>query len=352
MTSNERFKRMFEHREADRVPVIDAAGAATIARWRREGLGENVDWVDFFGLDRVAQICVDNSPRYPEEILEETADYIVSTTCWGATAKYWKRSGLPHEFLKFTVTSPDAWHKARPRMKPTRNRVDWDCLREDYARWRSEGRWIVATLAFGFDVTQTWMVGTEPFMMALIEQPEWCVDMFSHFLDINLALLEKVWDAGYYFDAVAWADDLGYRSAQFMPVGMYRELLKPVQQRACQWARRKGAKVMLHSSGDVRPFIPDFLEIGVDGLQPLEVKAGMDPVALKREYGDRLVLAGGINAALWGDLPAMEAQMTRVIPAVKAGGGYIFSSDDCVPPTVGLEDFRRVVELAKRLGAY
>ncbi|MCX5682661.1 MAG: hypothetical protein NT049_03130 [Planctomycetota bacterium] len=352
MTSQERFTRMFEHREADRAAVIDSAGAATLARWRREGLGDNVDWVDFFGLDRIAQICVDNSPRYPEETLEETADYAVRTTCWGATVKHWKRGGRPHEFLKFTVTSPDAWHKARPRMTPTHDRIDWDCLREDCARWRSEGRWIVAVLQFGFDVTQTQMVGTEPFMMALIEQPEWCVDMFAHFLDINLALLDKVWEAGYYFDAVAWTDDLGYRSAQFMPVGMYRQLLKPIQQRACQWDRRKGVKVLLHSTGDVRPFIPDFLEIGIDGLQPLEARAGMDPVALKAQYGDRLVLSGGISAALWDDLPAMEAEMQRVIPAAKVGGGYVFSSDDRVPPSVSLEDFRRIVELAKRLGAY
>jgi uroporphyrinogen decarboxylase len=352
MTSQERFKLMFEHRAADRVPVLDTAAPAAVARWRREGLGENVDWVDFFGLDRVAQVCVDNSPRYPEETLEETADYVVRATCWGSTVKQWKRGDRPPEMLSFTVRDPGTWRKARQRMKPSRDRIDWDCLRQDYARWRSEGRWIVAGLHFGFSATQAGMVGTEPFMMALVEQPEWCADMFGHFLDIDLALLEKVWEAGYYFDAVAWADDLGYRTAQFMPVGMYRELLKPFQQRACQWARSKGVRTLLHSCGDVRPFIPDFLEIGIDGLQPLQVSAGMDPIALKAEYGDRLVLAGGIDAALWADPPAMEARMRQVIPAVKACGGYIFSSDDAVPPTVSLEDFRRIADLAKALGAY
>jgi len=352
MTSSERFSRAFQHREADRVPILDTPGPATVSRWRREGLGANVDWGDFFGLDRVATISVDNSPRYPQETVEETEDYVVRTTAWGATVKQWKRGGRPPEPLKFTVTDPDSWRKARRLMTPARDRVDWDCLRTDYARWRSEGRWIVAGLEFGFAATHAWMVGTEPFMTALIEQPEWCLDMFRHFLDIDLALLDKVWEAGYYFDAVAWTDDLGYGPAQFLPVGMYRELLKPEQQRACQWAHRKGVKTLLHSCGDVRPFIPDFLEIGIDGLRPLEVRAGMDPVALKREFGDRLVLAGGIDAALWNDPAAMESKMQRVLPAVKAGGGYVFSSDGGVPPTVSLEDFRRIIELAKGLGAY
>ena len=67
MTTHERFSRMFEHREADRVPIIDIPWEETIQRWHSEGMPAGVDYVEFFGLDRVAEVMVDNSPRYPEK---------------------------------------------------------------------------------------------------------------------------------------------------------------------------------------------------------------------------------------------------------------------------------------------
>jgi uroporphyrinogen decarboxylase len=94
------------------------------------------------------------------------------------------------------------------------------------------------------------------------------------------------------------------------------------------------------------------ISMGLDALNPLEVKAGMDPIALKREYGKDLVLHGGINAVLWDQPEAIREEMHRVVPVVKESGGYIFSSDHSVPSTVSLEDFRRITDLAKELGAY
>jgi len=264
----------------------------------------------------------------------------------------WKHAASVPEFLDFTIKDPDSWRKAKERMIPTSDRIPWEHLKTSYRKWREEGAWIQAGLWFGFDVTHSWVVGTERLLMALVEEPEWCVDMFNHFLDMGIALLDKVWEAGYEFDAVHWPDDMGYKHNQFFSVATYRELLKPVQKRSVDWAHAKGAKVHLHSCGDVNPFVPEFVEIGIDALNPLEVKAGMDPVALKRRYGDRLVLHGGLNALLYGDLEALEAEMRRVVPILKESGGYIFSSDHSVPSSVSLESFRRIVGLAKELGRY
>ena len=352
MTSRERFMRMFQHREADRVPIIDSPWRSTIERWHREGMPEGMSFVDYFDLDRVAHIHVDNSPRYEVTILEETEGYVISTTAWGATLKQWKHADSTPEFLDFKVTSMDRWLEARERMTPTPDRIPWDYLRENYPRWRKEGYWIQAQLWFGFDVTHSWTVGTERLLIALIENPEWCVDMFNHFLDVDLALLDMVWNAGYEFDCISWPDDMGYKNNQFFSVKLYRELLKPVHKRAADWAHARGINVHLHSCGDIRPFIPELIEIGIDALNPLEVKAGMDPIEIKRKYGDNLVLHGGINAVLWDKPEAIEAEMRKVIPIVKESGGYIFSSDHSVPSTVSLEDFRRIVELAKELGKY
>ncbi|MCD6285700.1 MAG: hypothetical protein J7M39_07305 [Anaerolineae bacterium] len=352
LTSHERMRRMYAHQEADRVPVTDSPWNATIERWQQEGMPADMGYVDFFGLDKIAHIGVDNSPRYPTRIVEETDEYITNTTAWGATLKNWKHIASTPEFLDFTIKTPETWSEAKARMTPSEDRVPWDYLKANYPTCRKEGYWIEAGLWFGFDVTHSWTVGTERLLMALLDQPEWCVDMFNHFLDMDIALFDRVWDAGYTFDAINWPDDMGYKQNQFFSMRTYRKLLKPVHKRAVDWAHAKGAKVRLHSCGDIRPFIPELVEIGVDGLNPLEVKAGMDPLAIKKTYGNDLLLHGGINAVLWDDRDAISEEMSRVIPVVKENGGYIFSSDHSVPSAVSLENFRYIVNLAKKLGSY
>ena len=123
-------------------------------------------------------------------------------------------------------------------------------------------------LWFGFDVTHSWMVGTERLLFALLENPEWCMDMFNHFLDVNIKLLDMVWDAGYKFDSVVWFDDMGYKHNQFFSLKTYREVLKPAHKKAIDWAHSKGVKVRLHSCGDINPLLPDLVEMGIDALQP------------------------------------------------------------------------------------
>ena len=155
-----------------------------------------------------------------------------------------------------------------------------------------------------------------------------------------------------HFDAISWPDDLGYKGHQFFSLSMYRDLLKPVHHRACEWVQARGVAVNLHSCGDVRPLIPDFIEIGVQILNPLEVKAGMDPIQLKQQYGRQLTFQGGLNAALFWEPAKLEAQMRKVIPILKGSGGYISSSDHSVPDSVSLEQFPQFVALAKELGSY
>lgn len=352
MTSYERFKRMFDHKEADRIPIIDGPWSVTIERWIREGMPADVSYVDFFGLDKVAGFGLDNSPRFESKVVEETDDYTIVTTPWGATLKNWKHIASTPEFIDFVIKDRDSWEMAKARMTPSDDRIPWDYLKENYKIWRENGYWTQLGLFFGFDVTHSWVVGTERILMALIEDPEWCSDMFNYFLDVNIALADKVLDAGYTFDSIFWCDDMGYKYNQFFSIKTYRDLVKPIHKRAIEWAHSRGIKAHLHSCGNINPFIPELIEIGLDALNPLEVKAGMDPVELKSRFGDKLVFHGGIDAVLWDDFDALEAQMNRVVPVMKESGGYIFSSDHSVPSSVSLDNFKRIVDLAKELGRY
>lgn len=352
MTSHERIKRMFEHRDADRIPVMDSPWSSTIKRWQREGMPDNVDFRDYFDLDKITHINVDITPRYEEKTIEETGDYKIYTSKWGVTMKQWKNANSTPEFLDFTITDPDKWMEAKKRMVLSDDRIPWDYLKKNYKRFREEGHWLEAVLFFGFDVTHSWVVGTETLLIALAEDPEWCIDMFGYCLDMNLKLFERIWDAGYTFDGIFWYDDMGYKHNQFFSLNMYREILKPFHQKAIDWAHSKGIKAHLHSCGDINPFVPELVGMGLDALNPLEVKAGMDPVAMKNKFGDKLVLKGGIDALLYNNLDAMEAEINRIVPIMKEKGGYIFSTDHSVPSNVSLEDFKRIIDLAKKVGVY
>lgn len=352
LTTRQRFERMYAHQEADRVPILASPWGTTLERWKREGMPPDVDFAEYFDLDRVAGIGGDTSPRYPAKVIEETDDYVVYFDSWGTTAKNWKHASSTPHWLARTVVDRASWEAAKARMVMSRDRVDWAHLERYYPVWRKQHSWIHGGLWFGFDVTHARVVGTEQLLVWMADDPDLVRDMFNTELTCSLQLLEMIWDAGYTFDAVSWPDDMGYRNGAFFSLGMYREILKPVQKRAVDWAHARGIKAHLHSCGNINALLPDLIEIGLDALNPLEVKAGMDPVHLKQTYGDRLVLHGGLNAMLWGDIDQTRAEIRRLLPILKRGGGYIFQEDHSIPDNVSLADYWSIVRLAKELGRY
>ena len=352
MTSKERFKRMYEHKEADRIPIIDSPWRGTFRRWYKEGLPRDIEWTKYFDIDLTAGIGGNYSPRYPTQILEETDTYTIHTTAWGGTQKSFKFEDSTPEFIDFKVKTPEAWEEAKARMKYSDDRVNWDHLAKNYDRWVAEGRWISANFWFGFDVTHSRLVGTEDFLVAMHEEPDWVMDMFDTYLNLSIEIFEHIMARGYRFDCIHWPDDMGYKNTMFFSNEMYRELLKPFHKKACDWAHERGLYVHLHSCGNIMDRIDDLIEIGVNALNPLEVKAGMRPLELKEKYGDKLAFHGGINAVLWDDKEAIIEEIRKYVPRMKENGGYIFSSDHSIPNSVSLENFTAIVEEVKRLGAY
>jgi uroporphyrinogen decarboxylase len=352
LTTHERFRRILDHQPADRIPIWDFPWPGTLARWHREGLPPDIGFAEYFDLDKIARIEVDNSPRYPEQVVEETEQYKVYTTRWGATQKEFKHADSTPEFLAYTVTTPEKWQEAKRRMTSSDERIPWNYLKENYRRWRDAGYWIDAKLFFGFDSAHALTVGFETFLTAMIERPQWCVDMFHHYLDVSIALQDRVWDAGYQFDSVTWTDDLAYKNGLFMSLDMYRALLKPVQKRAVQWAHGKGVKVRYHTDGNINALVPDLVEMGVDILHPLEAKAGMNALEIKQTYGRQLTIHGALDARLWVDADAIEREIQRLVPVLKQSGGYIFAADHSIPSSVSFENIKAIVALAKKYGSY
>jgi len=128
----------------------------------------------------------------------------------------------------------------------------------------------------------------------------------------------------------------------------------PAQKRLCSRMAEDGLPVVLHSCGNVTEHVPLLIEAGFAGLQPLEVKAGVDMLALKHQFGDRFTFMGGLDVRKMSDPDpsAIEQEIACKIPVMKQGGGYIYHSDHSIPSDVSLAQYRRVMELVEEYGRY
>ena len=353
LTERERILRTYKRQEVDRIPIVDYAWAGTIKRWHNEGLSPNIPWEDHFGFDRVVQIGFDNSPRFEQKIIEKTDRYKIETTQWGVTRKVFNELDSTPENLDYYYDSSDKWEEAKAKMLTYyEDRIPWKYLEENYPQWKAEGRFIQLVLWFGFDVAHSWMIGTENVLIGMLEEPEWIEDVFDTYLTTTLSLAQKLLDAGYEFDGVFWYDDMGYKGTTFFSPDTYRTLLKPYHKKAVDWAHERGMVTELHSCGYIEPFLPDIVDIGVEMLNPLEIKAGMDPNKLKKLYGDKLAFRGGINAQIMDNIDLVKAELERIIPVMKEGGGYIFSSDHSIPNSVSFATMTEIAKLVHKLGKY
>jgi uroporphyrinogen decarboxylase len=344
--------RVYEHREPDRVPITDSAWDSAVDRWRREGLPADASLGEYFGWERFPFIWFDNTPRYEYKIIEDTDTYRIERDSLGQTHRNFKPVNSTPQYIDSIVKDPKTWQEAKRRMSPDRDRVDWDYLKKNYADWRSKGAWIMLCPCWSFDILSTRMCNSEMILYAMAENPEWVKDMLDTGADVALALTDMIWGEGYFFDEFIWYDDMAYRNGLLFSKTMWREMVRPYQKRFVDWAHSHGVKAHMHCCGNVSALIPDLLDMGIDALDPLEVKAGMDPLGTKNRYGDRLVLKGGFDVQHWSDPAAVEADIRRDLPDMMKSSGYIFASDHSIPESVSLDGYRRIVSLVKEVGRY
>jgi uroporphyrinogen-III decarboxylase len=111
--------------------------------------------------------------------------------------------------------------------------------------------------------------------------------------------------------------------------------------------------VIYHGCGNVELIFEDFIEIGLDANNPLEVKANMDAVELKKKYGNKIGYCGNNNIQVWetGDKELIRKDVLRKLNAAK-GGGFIFQSDHSVSSEVSGHTYDYVVKLVREYGKY
>ena len=203
------------------------------------------------------------------------------------------------------------------------------------------------------------MQGTDNFLANLAGEPEFAEALLWKTQSLCKTLMAGfLRECGDLIDMVKIGDDLGSQVGLLMSPAMYRRILKPIHADLIAFIReRTKAAVVFHTDGDVYDLLGDFIEIGVDVLNPVQASAGgmSDFAGLKRRFGDRLVFCGGIDThrVLPNGTPAeVRAEVKRVIGTLGAGGGYMLGAVHTVMGDVPPENVLAMVDAVEEFGRY
>ena len=234
-------------------------------------------------------------------------------------------------------------------------------VRETASRLARENEFaIMATpwLLFPFERAHA-MQGMETFLLNMAMDPDFarvfleritahCKQLMGHFLE----------ELGDNVDIIKIGDDLGMQKGLMISPQMYRDIIKPVHADFIDFIKsRTSAKVLFHSCGDVAPLIGDFIDIGVDILNPIQTSAGSisDLPALKKQYGKNIVFCGAIDTHRilpFGSVTDVRDEVKRVLQILGPGGGYMIGAVHTIMNDVPPENVLAMVDAVKEFGEY
>ncbi len=371
LTPRERFRRIMAHQEADRVP-IDLAGCSLTTAYgevedglRRllgleggrpegdlsfderilEALG-----TDFRGVGGLVQLPGREHPTIPGRGVD----------MWGVerewTGQYWDivryplRGATVADLETYPWPDPDECIEAAPL----------DAYRERARRLYEETDYVVVAEhpVFGVLELACWMCGFDDFLLRMAADPEFVHAFFRRYLDFQKRVIEPYYAAvGPYIHLTTSGDDFGTQRGPFLSPAMFREFIAPCFAERIAFTRRfTDAYYWHHTCGSVHALLPDLIDVGIDILNPVQPGAtGMEPERLKADYGDRIVFHGGFDTQQvlpFGTPEEVEAEVARLMAAMKPGGGYIFSAAHNIQADVPPENALAMFRAARRCGAY
>jgi len=201
----------------------------------------------------------------------------------------------------------------------------------------------------GMEVFLLNMAMDQEFARALLEKiADYCKQLMGPFLE----------ELGDNVDIIKIGDDLGTQSSLMISPKMYREILKPIHAEFISFIKaRTKAKILFHSDGDVAPLIEDFIEMGVDILNPIQTSAGSmsDLPSLKKRFGSNIVFCGGIDTHRilpFGSAKEVREEVRRVIKVLGPGGGCMIGAVHTVMNDVPPENVLAMVDAVEEFGRY
>ena len=351
----------------DRLPANESPWEQTAAAWYDSGIPRSVSLADYFDFD-IAMMYLDPSPRFDMKVLNRDAGNITYEDRFGYTITKPEGVSATMHFQRHVTTDVAAWERIKPRFALSSEpqepaRIDdamyfahfdayptWEEAVAKYRRIRSEGRYVLFMLYGPWEATWRHR-GMENLLMDVATDPDWVRDMAETYQNLVMDVVQRCVELGMIPNGILTADDLGSAHGPLMAPQPWSAVFKPQVARLGAFLRQHGIDFWLHSDGAVGLLIDDFVDAGVQVLNPLEVKAGMDVVELRRRYGKRLAFYGNIDATkMAGPQETIVTELRRKIP-IACQGGYVFHSDHSCPPGVSLERYRWILETARAIFA-
>ncbi len=234
-------------------------------------------------------------------------------------------------------------------------------VRQQALQLREQGEFAVMGtpwLLFPFERAHA-MQGMDVFLLNMAENPDMAAALLRRITDSCKALMGNfLAECGDLLDIIKIGDDLGMQSGLLISPKMYRRLLKPLHAELIAYIKeRTDAKVFFHTDGDVFDLIPDFIEIGIDILNPIQTSAGRmsNLAALKERYGQNMAFCGGIDTHRvlpFGTPQDVREEVRRVISLLGAGGGYMLASVHTLMNDVPAENILAMVDAVEEFGRY
>lgn len=385
MNSRERILKTLNHEEPDCVPY-DLAGTTWtgITNIAYQNLGKYLgisssiqDWSDV-----VQQIVIPSEEILNELNVDTRGVFPLTSHNWDVYSKlkdageyfeYFDEWGFTHHFPKNgywfslvkhpmdTVNFESAGLVENHNWPDAGNKQRFTGLREKAIKFRKKDK-IVITKGFCaglFEMHQR-VRGMENAMLDPFLFPTNSDKLIGKLADLKIefwdALLDEVGDV---VDIVGEGDDYGTQQSQLIAPEHFREYYKTHFERILDFIKKKAPniKIIFHSCGNVRPIIPDLIEMGVDILNPVHITAtGMEPFQLKKDFGNDIVFWGGgadtQKVLPTGTLQEVKDDVKRNIDALAPGGGFVFTTVHNIQAEVPPQNIIVMLDTLKVFGKY
>lgn len=383
MNSRDRMFMTLDHREPDRVPYDLASTQITgiqakAYRNLRQALGlppvavQLCDHIQQLALpdeDVMRCLQVDTRGLFPLN----SHNWNVNPLDAGDRWVYHDEWGITHHMLKpdenyfsivnvplpdLDVTVADIQNLQWPVLADPRRIVG---LRERATQYHAEGYLIVMKHPFAgiFEMAQR-IVGMANCLMLMATNEEVMAALFDKLLELKLEFWEMALpQLADVVDVISYADDYGTQASQLISPDMFRQQIKPRLHLLFNRIKTLAPhiKLFMHSDGNLRPILPDFLELGINILNPVQFTAkGMALPELKRDFGrDFVFWGGGVDTSgvlPFGTPPQVKDEVRRNIEILAPGGGFVFNTVHNILNDVPPENIVAMWEALQEYGLY
>ncbi len=374
MTSRERFLASILFGHPDRVTLEPGGGRkSTRERWLREGMpetavanpaeyayrlaGGTLPWPESgegFPVEERMR------PQFEEKVLERKADSQIVQDWKGNVCE------IGNEFTVDYLRNAIDFVTRRWIRCPVETRKDWEAMKARYQsadparlpadaaargqRLRNRSHLVEWHFSGPFWQLREWL-GFEQLCMLFVDDPDWIRDMITFWENYIAGLLEHAL-VHMTPDMVHFSEDMAYKNFSMISPAMTREFLLPTYRRWGEIVRSHNVPIYaMDSDGFIGELIPIWIDAGIQVCDPMEVAAGNDILAFRREFGRKMAFRGGVDKrAIAKGGTVIEAEIARLEPLIR-DGGFIPGCDHGVPADVSWAGFVRYTGLlAKATG--